>query len=479
MGFGFVGRVREVRQLSLRLERAADTGRGVAVSLRGRRQVGKSRLAQELCDRAAVPYCFFAASKGTSVGESLRRFTEALDGSTLPRDRALVPDNPPSTWADAFALLAAILPDGPCVVVLDEVPWLSEQDPAFDGALQTAWDRLLSAHPVLLVLLGSDVHMMERMTTYDHPLFGRTDPMELGPLDLGAIASALDLGPADTIDAALISGGLPGILRTWPARTSALDFLRREVDDPAAPVFTLPEASLMAELPAPALARAVIEAIGSGNRTQATIAAAAGRAPVPSGTLSPLLRRLVEVKRILAIDVPLSTVSGKPALYRVADSNLRFYLEMRQAHELSRRGRPDAATRLIERRWAAWRGRAVEPLVRESLVRAAEAGELPWPGVGAVGGWWNRSFEVEVDLVGTDRPGVAQDVLFVGSTKWRASPVDSHDVDRLRWQATRVPGAPQRCPLVLASLAGPDPRVARDDVQLWWGPEQVCDSLAG
>jgi hypothetical protein len=39
------------------------------------------------------------------------------------------------------------LPDSPSIVVLDEYPWLAEQDDIFDGALQAAWDRLLSQRP--------------------------------------------------------------------------------------------------------------------------------------------------------------------------------------------------------------------------------------------------------------------------------------------------------------------------------------------
>jgi hypothetical protein len=85
------------------------------------------------------------------------------------------------SWLDAFRVLAAVLPDGPVIIVLDELPWLAEQDEIFDGALQTAWDRLLSRRPVLLLLLGSDLHMMERLTAYDRPFFGRADNLLLGP----------------------------------------------------------------------------------------------------------------------------------------------------------------------------------------------------------------------------------------------------------------------------------------------------------
>ncbi|WP_433148774.1 hypothetical protein ACQPZ8_09440 [Actinomadura nitritigenes] len=89
--------------------------------------------------------------------------------------------------------------------------------------------------------------------------------------------------------------------------------------------------------------RRVIEAVGVDDRTHANIAAFAGSrdgAP-PSGARSPLLRRLAGEKRIVAVDVPLSTRSGKPALYRIADSNLRLYrAALRAAHEQARRGRP-------------------------------------------------------------------------------------------------------------------------------------------
>jgi uncharacterized protein len=124
----------------------------------------------------------------------------------------------------------------------------------------------------------------------------------------------------------------------------------------------------------------VIEAVRGGNRTHASIAAEAGgrTGAIPSGTLSPVLHRLVNDKRVLAIDEPLSVKAGKPALYRVADSNLRFYLAIgRSAHELTRRGRPASAVALIRRRRASWRGRAVEPMVREALSLAAD--DLPWP----------------------------------------------------------------------------------------------------
>jgi len=478
MAAGFVGRTAELALLQKRLSGIAASGTGNALVIRGRRQVGKSRLAQEFCDRAGVPYLFYAATKGASPVEANSAFLAELSSSTLPRDRSLVPAEPTASWADAFRVLAAVLPDSPAVVVLDEVPWLAEQDDIFDGALQTAWDRLLSRRPVLLLLLGSDLHMMERLTAYDRPFFGRADNLLLGPLNPAEVGGALGLPAADAMDAYLLSGGLPGILRAWPAGIPALEFAEAECADPASPLFGVPEAALLAEFPAPDVTRRVVEAVGGGNRTHANIAAEAGSraGAVPSGTLTPVLQRLVEDKRVLAIDEPLSVRATKPALYRVADPSLRFYLAIgRAAHELSRRGRVAAAGTLISRRWASWRGRAVEPVIREALSLAAV--DLPWPEADSVGGWWNRAFDPEVDLIGADRAPVATRIFYAGSVKWLDHPFGSRDLAALERGAAQVPGfEPGESALIGVSSTGFSAAAAAR-LALAWLPEDIIGAF--
>jgi len=476
---GFVGRAAELALLDRRLARVTQGGAGLAVAIRGRRQVGKSRLVQEFCDRSGAPYVFYAATRGASPVEAVAAFMAELRDSGLARDPDLVPADAGTGWPDAFRVLAAVLPDRPVVIVLDELPWLAEQDELFDGALQTAWDRLLSRRPVLLLLLGSDLHMMERLTAYDRPFFGRADNFLLGPLNPAEVGAALGLEAADTIDAYLVSGGLPGILRAWPEGTTAPSFAEGECDDPASPLFGVPEAALLAEFPAPDMTRRVIEAIGGGDRTHANIAAEAGSRAgiIPSGTLSPVLHRLVEEKHVLAVDEPLSVRSGKPMLYRVADSNLRFYLAIgRAAQEWSRRGRPASARALLRRRWSSWRGRAVKPVIREAL--ALSAGDTPWPEATTVGGWWNRAFKPEIDLVGADRAPVAREIYYVGSVKWVDRSFDEHDLAALRRDAIAVPGFdPGRTALAAVSRMGVASGAA-PQLALCWGPRDIVAAFS-
>jgi hypothetical protein len=139
---------------------------------------------------------------------------------------------------------------------------------------------------------------------------------------------------------------------------------------------------------------------------------------------------------------------------------------------LTRPGRPDAGYTLFQNRWTSWRGRAVEPLVRTSLEEAAINGTLPWPQTQAVGGWWNRQFNPEIDLVGADRASVASQIHFCGSLKWPGSPFDTHDLRQLQEGARHIPGFDaSHTGLIAVSRSGAD--LPADAVDVVWSPDDV------
>jgi hypothetical protein len=79
-------------------------------------------------------------------------------------------------------ILLCILPDdSPSVVVLDELPYLMDASGSFESVLQRSWDRELSRKPVLLLLIGSDLSMMEALTSYGRPFHQRGVDMPIGP----------------------------------------------------------------------------------------------------------------------------------------------------------------------------------------------------------------------------------------------------------------------------------------------------------
>lgn len=446
---GFVGRDRELTKLKRLLDRVQSSDRpGRALLMRGRRRVGKSRLAEEFIRRANVPHLFFSAVR-ENLGEQLQRFRlDALE-SDLP-GASLFAEVTPESWDSAFLLLANAIPqDSPSIVVLDELPYMISSDASLESRLQRMFDREFSRRPMLLILIGSDLSMMEAINQYDRPFYMRATEMAISPLTPADVAKMLDLEPAEAIDAQLIGGGLPMICEEWPAGTSKWDYLAEAVCDSTSALIVSGERALAAEFPPEAQARRVLMAIGSGQRTYSSISRATN--DIPGTSLKRAIQLLLE-RRLIVSELPLSTRPSREARYHIADTHLRFWLSF-IAPNLAEieRGRGDLVLSRIRRSWTAWRGMAVEPLIREALRRM----DLLPEGTGAIGGYWTRTNDPEIDVVGADREPIAKEITMVGSIKWLENrPFDAHDLTELIVHRSKLPGANTSVPLYAIARSG-------------------------
>ncbi|MFB9879866.1 hypothetical protein ACFFMN_18150 [Planobispora siamensis] len=131
-------------------------------------------------------------------------------------------------------------------------------------------DRYFERKPVLLILIGSDLSVMEALTGCGRPFHRRGREMKLGPLTPGEVGRMLGLPPAETFDAWLVTGGLPLICAERGSGAGLWDFLESALADPTSPLLVSAERSLAAEFPKQVIAKDVLGAIGSGERTFAT-----------------------------------------------------------------------------------------------------------------------------------------------------------------------------------------------------------------
>lgn len=467
----FTGRQHELDALLSELDAVKTSGEGRFVWLRGRRRVGKSRLVQELCNRSNVPYAFYQAPRREHA-EALSAFTKSIAASSLPSAEAFEGVSYPS-WPSAIrAAVREVDPARPAILVIDELPYLAELDPGFTADLQMAWDRTLERTPVLLICVGSDVRMMERMVEERAPLFGRpTREMRVAPLNPAEVAeinSAPDASAA--VDRYLVLGGFPLLAPMWPASAGLAGFLRKALADDQTPFVTTALRILASEFERALQAERVIEAIGHGDTAYSRIETRSG---VKGNTLTDALDVLIEKKGLVAKELPYAVPPGrKAAKYTVADPYLRFWLRFVGPHldELSR-GMSDLVIARIERDWSTYRGRAVEPLVRDALERLVID-----PAIGGrvgdsryVGAWWRRDHSIEVDLVGGDRPDPTR-IGFVGSIKWRErGRFSSEDLEQLGANRAAVPGA-ERAKLVAVSRSGFEKGL---DADATFGPDEL------
>jgi AAA+ ATPase superfamily predicted ATPase len=143
----FIGRKRELQMLSELFKKKSAS----LVVIRGRRRIGKSRLAQEFAEK--TPHYVFSGlppTKGTTATEQREEFARQLQRvMKIPLPRA-------DDWGDLFWLLAQQTQNGKIVLVLDEISWMGSKDHTFLGKLKIAWDLYFKNNTQLvLILCGS------------------------------------------------------------------------------------------------------------------------------------------------------------------------------------------------------------------------------------------------------------------------------------------------------------------------------------
>jgi len=175
-------------------------------------------------------------------------------------------------------------------------------------------------------------------------------------------------------------------------------------------------------------------------------------------------------RRLIVVEQPIGTVVSRNPRYRIEDPYLRFWLAY-LADKISaiEAGRGDVVLKTINDGWFAWRGRAVEPVIRDLLWRSRNI----IPEVGTIGGWWNRTNSVEVDLVGADSKPVARRISFVGSIKWKErTQFEFTDFASLVESRKSVPGAAD-APLIAVSRSGFGSNVSAIGDLIQVTPEQL------
>lgn len=427
-----------MRQLEAAIQSIRTEGRGSFVVMRGRRQVGKSRLVTQFLSGSGVPSVYYQCTRKGGERE-LAAFTAAVAASSLLCAPAVRNGVRFSGWGSAFATIAeSASRRQPAIVVIDELPYLVGDDPDFEATLQKSWDHDLERNPVLLILVGSDLAMMSALCAYERPLYGRiTKEMVVQPLNPSEVGDLRGLNAAEAFDAKLVTGGFPRVALSWPKGASMRNFIKQAFADPSAPLTVVGERMLAAEFPADAQARTVLAAIGSGDCTFTSIANVCGLGATSLQRSLEILQAKDVVVKERALSIPSSQKNDR---YRVSDPYLNFWLRFVEPSLGDiERAKGDLAEQRLWAAWDSYRGKAIEPIVRQAIERL-----LPDPRMGdarRLGSYWTRTNDVEVDVVGVSGDEKAKRIELVGSVKWRQRELfSSPDVGRLLAQASLVPG---------------------------------------
>ncbi len=321
----FVGRNNELQ----RLEGLSKSGRACLVVMKGRRRIGKSRLAEEFGkDKVFLPFSGLAPVKGVTAQDQRNAFARQL--ATLFH----LPSFTVIDWSDAFAHLSRHLKAKPTVILFDEISWMGSKDPTFISKLKVWWDLVLQNHPsVILILCGSISTWIDKNIVNSTAFFGRVSLyLELTELLIPQCRELLDLqgfkgSDLDFFKVLSVSGGVPWYLEQIQTHQNADENIKRlcfekngllvhEFDRIFNDLF-----SSRGEV-----YKKIITSLSRGMKTRAALQKA--MAYPLSGTLSHHLKAL-EICGFVSKHPDWSLKTGKPGkltLYRLSDNYLRFYI---------------------------------------------------------------------------------------------------------------------------------------------------------
>lgn len=412
----------------------------------GRRRAGKSFLLTRFADASNSIY--FQATKRTER-EQVAALTRVIGdhfGDPALRYVGALP------WEDLFEYLVERAAGKPLMLVLDEFPYLADAAPALPSIVQHAWDHGFAGSRIKLVLSGSHVSAMKRLTEADQPLFGRrTRQIQVRSFTYAdAACFAPAYSPADRMQLYGIFGGLPGQLSVVDPELSLGDNVARHVLTPGARLYEEGAHVFDAFVPDAGVHYSVVEAIAAGETRWNKISNRVGK---NTASLKRPLDWLLDME-VVRREAPITEYPNpgpKTIRYRVMDPYLvfwyQFILDLRARGFPELRSAPDLWRSEVQPRLDRHMGPVFEEACRAFVARGSHPA-LPFKPVQA-GAWWTEDGQEEVDVVAV---GPAGEVL-VGECKWGT--VSSSDLDTLVRRGALVAAQLQRTgPITFALFSG-------------------------
>jgi len=385
------------------------------VVIYGRRRLGKSELVrQSIADRDDAVY--YQAVESTAPNQ-LEQFVDTATAQ-FPSLQNVRRD---------WEALLETLGDQDAVVVVDEFPFLVEEDESLPSRIQRVWDMELQETGITLILVGSSISVMEdKVLAGSAPLYGRrTATIDLTPL---SIADARQFFPAYDPETAIrawsIYGGTPYYLQTIDPDQSLRTNVQQGILSERGLLYSEPEFLLRTELRQPNTYFSILRALAHGRRTPNEIAGMAG---LESSSLSAYLQKLRRLRLVQRhIPVTESPTASKHGRYRIDAPLFRFWFRFVYGNQdqLRMLG-DDAYDELVAPELADYVSPLFERLCQQALPNLVDRQFRD------VGQWWFKGYELDV-------LGLTDEGLVAGECKFTSQPVSEGVLADLERTASEV-----------------------------------------
>lgn len=422
----FVDREAEMDTLSSEYNREGSS----LVILYGRRRVGKTTLITKFIkDKKAL---FFLASEEAEAQNRNDFKNKAADfiGNELLKSAEV------KNWDVIFKAIADTTFESKPVIVIDEFQYIGKSNPAFPSIFQRIWEELLKTKPVMVILCGSLISMMESQTlSYSSPLYGRrTAQIHLKQIPFRYYHEFFpQKSRRELIEMYSVTGGVPKYIELFAEGSDIYQSIENCILNRSGYLYDEPHFLLQQEVSEVGSYFSIIRAIAAGSRKLSAISAVL---ECKATSLTRYLRTLMDLD-LLEREVPVTEENpekSKKGLYRIKDNYIRFWFAFvypNMSFIESGNGRivMDKIRKSLISRHTAF---VYEDICREQMWELNVSGIWPFH-FSKIGRWWDA--KSEIDIAAIDPEG---NNLILGECKYWKEPAGPNILRELELKAQRV-----------------------------------------
>lgn len=317
----FIGRKNELEFLNDKY----NENKAQLIVIYGRRRIGKTEILKEFCKDK---HHFFYSCTQSTDSIQLKRFSAKLLKEKIPASEFVSEFD---DWENAFLALKD-LPFGnkKKLVVIDEFPYICQNNKSIPSILQNLWDSELKNENIMIILCGSAMSFIEKdLLSEKNPLYGRATGIfkveELSFYD--AIKFFPNYTDEDKILVYSILGGIPHYLNQFNPDFSIEQNIKKYILSKGSVLYNEVEFLLHQELREISVYNSIIEAVALGCTKLNDINQ---KALIQStAKTSVYLKSLIElgiVKKDFSVDVHTKEkANSNRGIYKLTDNFFRFY----------------------------------------------------------------------------------------------------------------------------------------------------------
>jgi len=291
------------------------------VLIYGRRRVGKTELIKKFIEDKPSIYCL-------SSLEDKEKQLKSIANKIHSHFEGFKPEI--QEWTDLFRYFSEKVEEK-TVLVIDEFPYLIEQNDSIPSYFQKFVDEYLKEKDLMLILCGSSIGMMEELMAYRNPLYGRrTGQIDLKPF---RFKDAKKMFPTKSFEEKIryysVFGGVPFYLQKLTETTLDKN-IKEKVCSNVEILHEEPQILLRQEFRKPNRYFSIMKSIASGNTTPKAIS---DNTKIPLQSVPKYLKELEKI-RLIDHEKPItaSKKRSRRGIYKISDNFFDFWFHFIGPH---------------------------------------------------------------------------------------------------------------------------------------------------